>query len=74
LSILPAVRDIIKLTNAAESAVKDAKKIIMKCNKAGTVTCLALLDHRYNVCSVEEREVFYLCLLNYSSQVQQMMI
>ncbi|CAB4006649.1 Transposon Ty3-G Gag-Pol poly [Paramuricea clavata] len=30
----------------AESAVKEAKKIIMKRNKAGTDTFLALLDHR----------------------------
>ena len=30
----------------AESAVKEAKKIIMKCNKASTDTFIALLDHR----------------------------
>ena len=30
----------------AESAVKEAKKIIMKCKKSGTDTFLALLDHR----------------------------
>ena len=30
----------------AESAVKEAKKILLKCKKAGSDTFLALLDHR----------------------------
>ncbi|CAB4011661.1 Retrovirus-related Pol poly from transposon opus [Paramuricea clavata] len=38
----------------AESAVKEAKKIIMKCNKASTDTFIALLDHRNTPSAVKK--------------------